>query len=215
MLQRMAQSNHREQLLQGAIQCLQSKGYARTTARDITTASGANLASIGYHFGSKEALLNEALVSVFTQWTEQIGEITLSAAEASPLQRLARAWEETLDGFRNHHMLVVAFVEAMAQVERSEELREQMAAHYQSIRAAVAVLIAKSVGGDQEQVAEEAQALASLLIALCDGFALQWLLDPQGIPDMQPLLDAVGYLLDGQSNRGEAPPGTPHAAPSG
>ncbi len=195
MLQQMAQSNHREQLLQGAIQCLQSKGYARTTARDIATASGANLASIGYHFGSKEALLNEALVSAFMQWTEQIGEITLAAAEASPLQRLAIAWEETLDGFRKHHMLVVAFVEAMAQVERSEELREQMAAHYQSIRTAVAILIGKSLGANQEQSADETRALASLLIALCDGFALQWLLDPQGIPDMRPLLDAVGDLI--------------------
>ena len=30
------------------------------TARDIVAASGANLASIGYHFGSKEALLSAA-----------------------------------------------------------------------------------------------------------------------------------------------------------
>jgi hypothetical protein len=37
------------------------RGYARTTARDLAAESGANLASIGYHFGSKEALLNEAL----------------------------------------------------------------------------------------------------------------------------------------------------------
>jgi hypothetical protein len=56
-------------------------------------------------------------------------------------QWLAIAWEEMLDGFRNHHMLVVAFVEAMAQGERSEDLCEQMAAHYRahyrSLRVAV------------------------------------------------------------------------------
>jgi len=55
------QPSSRDQLLEGALLCLQTKGYARTTARDIAAASGANLASIGYHFGSKEGLLNAAV----------------------------------------------------------------------------------------------------------------------------------------------------------
>ena len=52
---------HREQLLEGAKQCLLTKGYARTTARDLVAASGTNLASIGDHYGSKDALMNQAL----------------------------------------------------------------------------------------------------------------------------------------------------------
>jgi AcrR family transcriptional regulator len=202
----VVQASNREQLLQGAIQCLQSNGYARTTARDIATVSGANLASIGYHFGSKEALLNEALLAAFTQWTEQIGEITLAPAEASPTQRLAIAWEEMYNGFRDHRMLVVAFVEAMAQVERSEELRRQMAAHYQSLRTAVTGVIAKSLSDERGPSPREAQTLASILIALCDGFALQWLIDPQAIPDLRPLLDTVGGLLDGDGHREKVDP---------
>ena len=39
-----------------------SRGYARTTARDIAAAAGTSLAAIGYHFGSKEALLSVALI---------------------------------------------------------------------------------------------------------------------------------------------------------
>src|SRR5258707_8772719 len=57
----MPQISHREQLLEGAIECLRTKGYARTTARDIAAAANANLASIGYHFGSTEALVNAAV----------------------------------------------------------------------------------------------------------------------------------------------------------
>ncbi|NHW87893.1 helix-turn-helix transcriptional regulator, partial [Escherichia coli] len=44
---------HRERLLAGARNCLYERGYTRTTARDIVAASDTNLASIGYHFGSK------------------------------------------------------------------------------------------------------------------------------------------------------------------
>jgi AcrR family transcriptional regulator len=54
-------TGNREKLLQGAVSCLRTKGYAATTARDLTAVSGANLASIGYHFGGKEELLNQAV----------------------------------------------------------------------------------------------------------------------------------------------------------
>ena len=74
----MAQPSHRDQLIKGAIKCLQTKGYAHTTARDIASASGANLASIGYHFGSKEALLNEAMIRLFARRNWRVGEKTLA-----------------------------------------------------------------------------------------------------------------------------------------
>src|SRR5438309_886040 len=56
-----AEKSHRDKILRGALICLREKGYARTTARDIAEAAGANLGSIGYHFGGKDALLAEAL----------------------------------------------------------------------------------------------------------------------------------------------------------
>lgn len=55
---------HREDLLEGAKRCLLEKGFLRTTARDIVKESGTNLASIGYHYGSKDALLVQAYVSL-------------------------------------------------------------------------------------------------------------------------------------------------------
>jgi len=51
---------HKEDLLEGAQRCLLAKGFVRTTARDIVAESGTNLASIGYHYGSKDALLVQA-----------------------------------------------------------------------------------------------------------------------------------------------------------
>ena len=66
---------HREDLLAGARRCLEERGYARTTARDLVAASGTNLASIGYHFGSKEALLNEAIAASFEEWAQRVQEL--------------------------------------------------------------------------------------------------------------------------------------------
>src|SRR3954467_10451517 len=98
-LDRMGQPSSRDQLLAGAIECLQTKGYARTTARDIAAASGANLASIGYHFGSKEGLLTEAIARIDAEWTERIIAASLANPGAPPLERMARSWVAMLDSF--------------------------------------------------------------------------------------------------------------------
>ncbi|BFO15591.1 hypothetical protein SHKM778_19790 [Streptomyces sp. KM77-8] len=55
---------HREDLLEGAKRCLLAKGFVHTTARDIVRESKTNLASIGYHYGSKDALLAQAYISL-------------------------------------------------------------------------------------------------------------------------------------------------------
>ena len=53
---------NREDLLAGAKRCLIERGWAHTTVRDIASAAGVSHAAIGYHFGSKDALLTQALV---------------------------------------------------------------------------------------------------------------------------------------------------------
>jgi AcrR family transcriptional regulator len=74
---------NREDLLKGARECLLEKGYLQTTARDISNASGVGLAAIGYHFGTKEALLQEAMVEANQEWGQR-----LAAARGRLLARL-------------------------------------------------------------------------------------------------------------------------------
>ncbi len=57
-------SDHRataDRLLDAAEQLFADQGVAATSLRQITTAASANLASVGYHFGSKDGLLREVL----------------------------------------------------------------------------------------------------------------------------------------------------------
>ena len=187
----MAQTSHRERLLQGAISCLQTKGYARTTARDIATAADANLASIGYHFGSKEALLNEALMQGFEEWTADMVRRTLAAGDTSPVSRVATSWRVMFDSFEESRPLLVAFVEAIAQSQHSAELRAQLASHYDHIRQTVAQTVRDTLGEDAEQQGADPAVIASFLIAVCDGFGVQFLLDPAQTPGGDRLAESL------------------------
>jgi AcrR family transcriptional regulator len=191
----MAQISHREQLLEGALLCLQTKGYARTTARDIAAAAGANLASIGYHFGSKENLLNEAVAQTCDEWTEAIGKAAFDTPDAGPLERVALSWEAMIGSFEERRPLLVAFVEAMAQAERSDELRERMALLYRGLRDAVGDMVRSSLGENAKELGADPRVVASYLIAVCDGLVLQWLLDPEDTPDADQLIAALGAAL--------------------
>ena len=192
----MAQPSHRDRLLEGAIECLRTTGYSRTTARQIAAAADASLASIGYHFGSKEALLNEAITSTCEQWATRLGEAASAAPDASPFGQMAASWLAMLASFEEMRPVLVGFIEAVGQSAWSEELREQMAAHYGRVRLAVTELVSSSLGSSAAAAGADPKVVASFLVAVCDGLVLQWLLDPTETPTGEELVASLGAALD-------------------
>ena len=184
---------HREQLLSAARRCLEQRGYARTTARDLVAESGTNLASIGYHFGSKEALLNEALMGAFADYAGKLLALApVSPEEADPLAQLRQAWTVMAEEFATMRPLLVAFIEAMAQAERSPQLRAQLADGYEQLRAAIAAAV---TGMYPDLPGDRARSVASFMILVCDGLTVQWLLDPQHAPTGADAFDAASMIF--------------------
>jgi AcrR family transcriptional regulator len=183
---------HREALLDGARRCLLERGYARTTARDVVAASHTNLASIGYHFGSKEALLNEALQQCIDEYLEQITRIVFADPSATPLQRVRASWQALVDTLEQYRPLKVAFAEALVQAERMPQLRAQLAECYERARTTVADMVRASVEGLSDPTARQ---VASFLIAVYHGLQTQWLLDPQRAPSPDELMAALELAL--------------------
>ena len=73
------QRSNRTQLIDGTLRCLERLPPERVTARAIADESGANLASITYHFGSKDDLVTEAVVAGLDRWLDEI-EAALAGA---------------------------------------------------------------------------------------------------------------------------------------
>ena len=57
-----------------------------------------------------------------------------------------------------------------------------------------------------------AEALVSVIIAISDGLMLQWLLDPDAVPDARQVIEVLGYL--GGVLAAEEEPRTGSAAPA-
>ncbi len=172
----------RERLLEAAISSLQEEGYARTTTRGIVARAGLHLPAVNYYFGSKDRLLQDAIVEALRRW----GETTMSSADAvaaegaSPAEQLRSSLVRYTTTLADDRPYVVAAAEAFAQASRSEELRGRLAAAYGELRDRVVAGItqaAADIGAEPDT--EQVEAIASTLIALFDGLALQWLIDPE------------------------------------
>jgi AcrR family transcriptional regulator len=187
---------NREKLLAGAMKCLQEKGYARTTARDLVAASGANLASIGYHFGSKEALLNEAVARGVVLWAKSIEAEAFAAGGATTEERLELALAAMIDRFDELEPYLLSFVEAFPQAIRSNELRATMAAAYEDVRRSGGETFRRWLAHDGIELSpRDRDTLASLMLALCDGLILQWLLDRERPPSSANVMEALRAAL--------------------
>ncbi len=79
-----AQVSNRQALLDGALRCISERDYSEVTTREIAAAAGANVASISYHFGSKDALIAEALGEGFRRWLGNFIAAAAKSASADP-----------------------------------------------------------------------------------------------------------------------------------
>lgn len=183
--------SNREDLLAGAKQCLYEKGYLRTTARDIAAASGVSLAGIGYHFGSKEALMNQALFEAIGEFGETM-ETALAVDPNAPggsMERFEAVWDQVIASIATHRKLWVASFEPAIQLDHVPEIRQFFAMAAQHSRTGLAALF---LGIDEDKVDEKtARTLGSLYYALMTGLLTQWLTDPEHAPTGRDFADAL------------------------
>jgi AcrR family transcriptional regulator len=189
---------HRTRLLEAAQMLLRDREYGNITARDLVAASNTNLGSIGYHFGSKEALLNEAIGLAFEDWAEAVGSAIRGEAHAGLPALMASSLRAVLDEYDSMRPYYQAFIEALARSARSPELRAQLAAHYRRQRDRVAGWIADSVGEELDR--HEARHLASLLLGTADGMLIQSFIDPDDVPTSRELATATGKAFAAAPN---------------
>ncbi|WP_069385774.1 TetR/AcrR family transcriptional regulator [Cellulosimicrobium cellulans] len=182
----------RELLLQGARTCLVERGYAHTTARDIVAAGGANLASIGYHFGSKEALLNAVAIELVEEWGDRLAGAVDAVGGATPAERLEQFVGGLLSADEGERRLLAATVQVYAQAEFAPEVRRQLQQTYDRGRLDVAALI---LDRPRNQITPDvALTVGSLALAIVNGAVMQWLVDPETAPGVGRVATALAAL---------------------
>ena len=165
------QRSNRSHLIEGTLRCLERLPAERITARAIAEESGANLASITYHFGSKDDLVTEAVIAGLDRWLAEIARGLGDVASQTPADRFRRATEVVEDTRQRHAGLARNFIGALAKAQHNPRIRDMLATGFHRSRPDVASLL----GLGDDQAGHDA---AGLALALFDGLLFQVLLDP-------------------------------------
>ncbi|WP_405589412.1 TetR/AcrR family transcriptional regulator [Streptomyces sp. NBC_01092] len=187
---------HREDLLEGAKRCLLDKGFARTTARDIVKESGTNLASIGYHYGSKDALLAQAYVSLVEGMSDAFDGDGSAGITAEPgsFERFEQVWSNIIGTMREPGSMWRLSMEIVVMGDRLPELRDHLAA---AQREAGRGMIPLLMGGREEDVPEEAvDTLGMFYVTLMTGLIAQWTFDPKTAPGAEQLTEGLRQVFE-------------------
>jgi AcrR family transcriptional regulator len=185
--------SNRDDLMAAAKTCLREKGFMRTTARDLASASGVSLAAIGYHFGSKEALLCEAMIEATGEWVDEL-ERTL-ASELDPnaplVARFETVWTRILEVATANRQLWAANFEISPHIDTLPEVRAVMADAQEKAREGLAHLFQ---GAMRSADPATDRIVGAFHYALMTGVIAQWLVDPQRAPTAKELTQALRLI---------------------
>jgi AcrR family transcriptional regulator len=186
---------NREDLLAGAKRCLIEKGYAATTARDIASASGVSLAAIGYHFGSKDTLLNQAIYELIGEWGDEV-QRALAEEETpagDPVRRFEAIMERTIASFGTGRGLWVAQLELLSLVGHNEELRAFLASVQGDAAEGLAELF---LSIDPAKDPESARKAGSVLHAIFIGVMAKWFMGPKQALSARELAEGMQIIAE-------------------
>src|SRR5690606_9879232 len=191
---------NREDLLAGARQVIIERGVAKATAREIAAAAGVSLAAIGYHFGSKEQLLTEALNDALgSAIGDGMGALIRDGAGTPPLEAFARVWNGMPEIVGDNRAAMVASVENLVRVVRDPDAQQQMGA---AVSHACADLADDLAAAHPQLSEEQALALGELSFVLAQGYAIHSLIATRGeLPSGDRFAPAVSALVETEVSR--------------
>ena len=107
-----APTDTRDRILDAARHLFAEHGYEGTSIRDITIAAEANVAAVGYHFGSKEGLYGDVLQSLVGPLARRVA--WSCRAPRPPPDRIESVVRAIFDHVRQHPEMPGVMVREMA-----------------------------------------------------------------------------------------------------
>ncbi|MFF8844385.1 TetR/AcrR family transcriptional regulator [Streptomyces sp. NPDC015127] len=190
---------HREDLLEGAKRCLLDKGFVRTTARDIVKESGTNLASIGYHYGSKDELLAQAYIALVEGVSDDFdaGERATTGTRPGSLERFHEVWSNVIGTMQGPDSLWRLSMEIVVMGDQLPGVRDHLArAQREGARGIIPMLM----GGEEPDVDDEqVDTVGKFYMTLMMGLIAQWTFDPQTATRADELTEGLRRVMDAAS----------------
>ena len=176
------QEQTRGALLDAAARVFLERGFAGTSVEAITSEAGYSRGAFYSNFESKEQLFAELLQQrVYERYRAMAKEAGAPRGERPSLRDVGQQLA-VIQGAGEGHWLFRLWLELLAHAGRDERFREIAGAFWRANRAASAEAIAAAFAEQGSSPPVAPDHLASAMIALDIGLAIQHFADPDAVP---------------------------------
>lgn len=179
------EERRRQEILRAARTCFARHGYDKTTMDQIVSEAGLSKGAIYQYFRSKENLF----LALYLLQEEQlqrdlVSAFTGGATMRDKLERGAQVFLGSLKG--EYGELARIGLEFWSEAPRRPDLQEKFKESYAQWQTFVSEVIAQGIQTGEFRTDLNCEAIASAILAICDGLTLQWVIceavfDPQEI----------------------------------
>jgi AcrR family transcriptional regulator len=197
----------RERLLDAAARVFAERGYRGASVEDVAAEAGVTKGALYWNFKSKEDVLFALLEERVDQRVQALIEHAEAAAGDDTITVLvSQVMSEVMDQERQMLLLTHEYWSLAA---RDPALNVRYVARQRAFRDAVARAVAAYASTTRVPLTMTAAKLATALVSLANGLAMERMADPESVPD-ELLGEILALIYDGlvlRSTSPEKPPG--------
>jgi len=183
----------REQLIRATREAIRDVGMPATTAREIVGRASANLASIPYHFGTKDALVAEAMIAEAHELVAPV--LALLAGDRPAVERASEAVAMLNELFEASRAQVPVYLAALAAAPHTPRVRTGLGSLWADLRARLADDIARQVDEGRLPAWVSPSAMAAAILSMVNGVIVGSVLDPDGPDHREVAAQFLALLL--------------------
>jgi AcrR family transcriptional regulator len=184
----------KNQILDAAMAVFARLGFHSARMDDIVREAGLSKGALYWYFKGKDAVITALLERVFARSRDELR--ALQESEGPVHERLLRLTQHVAAELRRMAHLQPIALEFYAVAARQHVVRQFLKQYFKGYREALAALIRQGIDrGEFRDV--DAEAIAVTIIALYEGLALLWAVDPEAVHWGEQGESAIRLLLEG------------------
>ena len=187
----------REQIIAALFNCLADKGHESVTVKDIAKRADLHYGVIHYYFGSKDDIVSALADSIVTKYDNLLAERIGSVESAS--EKLEAALDFLVDEFIFNRRLNRVFYNLVQMAFERAPVRRALRKQLRLYRRRITEVVEEGIESGEFKD-RDAGASARLMVALMEGMALQWMIEPGSLKrdEVRKLVrGAIGGRLTG------------------
>jgi TetR/AcrR family transcriptional repressor of bet genes len=173
---RLAPSERRQSLIEAALDCLSQLGPHGTGVREICDRAGVSPGLLRHYFDGKDALITEAYQTLTLEYHENL--LSVLASPAEPAKSRLRAF---FDAYFSNQVMgserVGTYIAFWTLGRTEPTIQRIQRSAYRRLRKQLAPVLNELA--DDHGARVDADQLATILVALLDGFWLDMCVDPK------------------------------------